>query len=285
MNELQEVELGLLKEFIEFCQEHHLQYYLVAGSALGAIRHQGFIPWDDDIDVALPREDYDRFIALAKEKFTGDIFLQTYETDPNYPYNFAKLRDSRTTYIERTYKFTRMNHGAWIDIFPLDGISKKSKKITFPMKWHVLRIWPRMWFIYPRCATRAPRKYWWPLDILLDIFMYPNYIWNVGHYLNHRIDKIMRKKKYDDCYYVAIMQGSWLSKEIMKKEYFGKGTKAMFEGLEVIIPEKYDEYLTNLYGDYMTPPPVEKQVFRHTHAGMDLSCPYNEYYKDYKKHK
>ncbi len=284
MNELQKVELNLLKIFIDFCAKHNLQYFLVAGSALGAVRHQGFIPWDDDVDVALPRKDYDRFIELAKDEFTGDIFLQTYETDPNYPYNFAKLRDSRTTFIERTYKFNRMNHGVWIDIFPLDGISKKQGKITFAMKWHIIRVWPRMWFIYPRCSTRVPRKHWWPLDILLDIFMYPNYIWNIGHYLNHRIDKIMKKKKYEECYYVASMQGGWLGREIMRRDYFGDGITASFEGIEVRIPEKYDEYLRSLYGDYMKLPPESKRVVRHKHAGMDLNCPYYEYYKDYKRH-
>ena len=92
MTELQEVEFQLLKTFVEFCEKHNLKYFLVGGSALGAVRHQGFIPWDDDVDVALPREDYDRFIELGKKEFTGDVFLQTYETDPNYPYNFAKYK-------------------------------------------------------------------------------------------------------------------------------------------------------------------------------------------------
>lgn len=283
MTELQEVEFKLLKLFVEFCEKHQLQYFLVGGSALGAVRHQGFIPWDDDVDVALPREDYDRFIELAKKEFTGDIFLQTYETDPNYPYNFAKLRDSRTTYVEATYCFTNMNHGIWIDIFPLDGVSKKSGKVTGAMKYKLFRVWLRMWFIYPRCATRAPRKWWWPLDILLDIFMYPNYIWNVHHHLNHSIDKIMKKKKYEECYYVANLQGAWFGREIVKREYFGKGSKAMFEGLEVMIPEKYDEFLTAIYGDYMKLPPENKRVQKHHTKGSSVTMPYSEYKKNYKK--
>lgn len=282
MNELQEVEFQLLKVFIEFCNKHHLQYFLVEGTALGAVRHQGFIPWDDDLDVGLPREDYNRFIELAKKEFTGDIFLQTYETDPNYPYNFAKLRDSRTTLVEKVFRYCNMNHGVWIDIFPLDGISKKKKRITWAMKWRVLRTWPRMALCFPRCYTRKVRKRKWPLDILINAIMYPSYIWNYKHHMNHRIDRMMKKKKYEDCYYVANMQGAHFVNEIIKKEHFGKGVKATFEGIEVIIPEKYDEYLTFIYGDYMHPTPGEHC---HVNAGMDLKTPYYEYQKDYKKEK
>lgn len=283
MNDLQKVELNILKTFVEFCDKNDLQYFLVGGSALGAVRHNGFIPWDDDVDVAMPRKDYDKFIELGKKEFTGDIFLQTWETDPNYPYNFAKLRDSRTTYVESTYKFTRMNHGAWIDVFPLDGISKKQGKVTFAMKMRVARVWPHMWFLYPKCATRKLRKNRWPIDILVNLFMYPNYIWNINHHQNKRIDKIMRKKSYDDCYYVANMQGAWVGKEVVKKEWFGNGVKAKFEDLVVNIPENYHEFLSAVYGDYMKLPPVEKQVSKHKTSGFDLNTPYYEFKKDYKK--
>lgn len=283
MTELQEVEFQLLKTFVEFCEKHNLKYFLVGGSALGAVRHQGFIPWDDDVDVALPREDYDRFIELGKKEFTGDIFLQTYETDPNYPYNFAKLRNSNTTYVEATYCYTQMNHGIWIDIFPLDGVSKKSGKVTFAMKYKLFRVWFRMWLIFPRCATRRPRKWWWPLDILLDLFMYPNYVWNIHHHMNKRIDKIMKKKKYEECYYVANLQGAWFGREIIKREYFGEGRKAMFEGMEVMIPEKYDEFLTAIYGDYMKLPPENKRCAKHHTKGADVHMSYKDYKKNYKK--
>jgi lipopolysaccharide cholinephosphotransferase len=285
MNDLQKVEFELLKIYIDFCEKHNLRYFLVGGSALGAVRHQGFIPWDDDVDVAMPREDYDKFIELGKKEFVGEIFLQTYETDPEYPYNFAKLRNSKTTFVEWVYQFTNMNHGVWIDIFPLDGISKKQGKINFAMKWRIYRIWPRLLLIGAKSVSRYPRKWWWILDILLDIILLPFMLFNIGHFMNKRIDKIMRKKKYEDCYYVANMQGAWFGREIVKREYFGNGTKAMFEGMEVMIPEKYDEFLTSIYGNYMKLPPIEKQVGKHNHAGYSLEIPYNEFKKNYKKGK
>ena len=91
MNDLQKCQLDLLKAFVAVCEKHNLRYFLVAGSCLGAVRHQGFIPWDDDIDVGMPREDYDKYIELQKEYEGTKYFIQTYKTDPHYLYNFAKV--------------------------------------------------------------------------------------------------------------------------------------------------------------------------------------------------
>ena len=126
MNEIQKVELNLLKEFVKVCEKNNLRYFMVGGSALGCVRHKGFIPWDDDIDVAMPREDYEKFMKMQDE-LPSYCFIQNYKTDPHYIYNYGKLRDSRTTFIESYYKYHRINHGVWIDIFPLDGISSKMK--------------------------------------------------------------------------------------------------------------------------------------------------------------
>ena len=114
MNDLQKKQLDILKAFIKVCEKHNLRYFLVGGTALGAIRHKGFIPWDDDIDVGMPREDYDKFVLLQDEYKGTPYFIQTYKTDPCYIYNFGKLRDSSTTFIESQYKNHRINHGVWI---------------------------------------------------------------------------------------------------------------------------------------------------------------------------
>lgn len=126
MNDLQKCQLEILKEFIRVCTKHHLQYYLVGGTCLGAVRHQGFIPWDDDIDVAMPRKDYDLFITM-QDQMKPPYFIQTYRSDPNYIYNYAKVRDSSTTFIENYFACHQINHGVWIDVFPLDGISERDE--------------------------------------------------------------------------------------------------------------------------------------------------------------
>lgn len=284
MNELQKVELGLLKEFVDFCEKNHLKYYLSAGTCLGAIRHKGFIPWDDDIDVMMPRPDYDRFLEIGQEHFSGDIFLQTWKSDPYYPYNFSKLRDSRTTYIEKTYRFTPMNHGAWIDIFPLDGCkTPKNGKRTFSIWYHSVRTWPHMWLIFPRCITRVPSWKTCITDILIDAFFYPNYIWNINHHENKVIERIFKKYDYETHEYCINMQSGNIGKDFFPKSYLGEGKLVQFEDILARVPDNYDAYLTQLYGDYITPPPEKKQVGRHKHGGMDLHKSYKEYRKNYKK--
>ena len=125
MNDLQKRLLVILKEFARVCGKHNLRYFLNGGTCLGAIRHKGFIPWDDDVDVMMPREDYEKFLTLQYEYEGTPYFIQSWKSDPRYTYGFAKLRDSSTTFIEDFYRNHRINHGVWIDIFPLDGMAKK----------------------------------------------------------------------------------------------------------------------------------------------------------------
>lgn len=135
MTPLQQKEFQLLKKFIDICDYLNLTYYLVCGSCLGAVKYQGFIPWDDDVDVALPRDDYEIFIEKASQYLEDNQFLQNYHTEPDFPIIFTKLRDSSTTFIEKTAANLDINHGIYIDIFPLDGYPKnKAKSLILEIK-------------------------------------------------------------------------------------------------------------------------------------------------------
>ena len=111
--------LDLIVEFDRVCKQHGFKYYLFYGALLGAVRHHGFIPWDDDFDVAMPREDYDRFIKLSSD-FREPYFLQTPYTDPESCYSYAKIRNSNTTGLSELFKYQKFNHGIWMTVFPLD---------------------------------------------------------------------------------------------------------------------------------------------------------------------
>jgi len=281
MNELQKVEFELLKVFIDFCNKNNLTYYLSDGSALGAIRHQGFIPWDDDIDVVMPRPDYDKFISLAKDVFTGDIFLQTYETDPYYTYCFAKLRNSNTTYVETYFKHSKINHGLWIDIFPLDSLSRKPTKKRKFINYKLRRVWLMIYLSYPRSAIKRIRGKFFLTDALYNGFMYLNYFWNAKSIMSKHLEKVMTKIPYDEAYYITNYLGGTSTRKVFTKDLFGEGRLVKFEGIDVLVPAKVEEYLTILYGDYMQLPPEEKRVSKHKNAGCDLNKPYYEFNKRY----
>ena len=121
LNELKKSELEIFKSFLTVCEKLNVKYYLVEGTLLGAVRHKGFIPWDDDIDVGMLREDYELFIEKATEFLPENLFLQTYITDTEYSHGFAKIRNSQTTFIESNVRDCKINHGIYIDIFPLDN--------------------------------------------------------------------------------------------------------------------------------------------------------------------
>ena len=121
---LKQIQTNMLKEFIEICENNKLQYFVIYGTLLGTIRHKGFIPWDDDIDVIMARNYYETFMKIGQKSLSEHLFLQNHITDKNYLCNFAKIRNNETTFIEIATQNIDINHGVYIDIFPLDGLAK-----------------------------------------------------------------------------------------------------------------------------------------------------------------
>ena len=281
MNDLQKCQLEILKAFIAVCEKHNLTYYLVGGTALGAVRHKGFIPWDDDIDVGLPREDYEKFIKLQNEFVGTKYFIQTFETDPKYIYNYAKLRDSSTTYIENFYKTFQMNHGVWVDIFPIDGMSMEdvpAEKLAKKVKknWARVRL-PYVWALRRKFSKRTFFK-----DLAINALAILFFWGNVGHWNNKRTDRINKEIPFDKAVLVGNRFGINYKREAMPREVYGKGVEGVFEGVKVMLPSQTDTYLTLLYHDYMKLPPIEKQVGHHYNSGFSLTEGYEEYIKKHR---
>lgn len=138
MKQIWKTELDIVEEFVKICKKHSLKYSLAGGTLIGAFRHGGFIPWDDDIDLEMPREDYDRFLDVAQRELPAHLFLQTTKTDPGRVVNFAQIRNSNTTCIDPHWVElgTVFNAGIGIDIFPVDGVPD-SKMRYFTTKWLV----------------------------------------------------------------------------------------------------------------------------------------------------
>lgn len=281
MNELQQKQLDLLKEFIKVCDKHNLKWFLIGGSTLGAIRHKGFIPWDDDIDLGMPREDYDKFMELQYEFEGTPFFIQNFKSDPCYIYNYGKLRDSSTTFIENFYKNHRINHGIWLDIFPIDGISREMKEPK-KLAYKIRHIWFQVWLAYLPALRRKVRKETWFKDILLNIVAGLFYIFDIAHYRNKKVERYIHKIPLSEAKMAANCFGFNMKKEAMDANIFKETIKVPFEDIEVNVVKDYDTYLRNIYGEYMTPPPADKQVGHHYNKGFDLHMGYEEYMRKHK---
>ena len=281
MNPLQAKQLDILKAFIRVCEKHNLEYFLVYGTALGAIRHKGFIPWDDDIDVGMPRADYEKYIQLQSEYEGTPYFIQTFKSDPCYIYNYAKLRDSSTTFLENAFKNHRINQGVFIDVFPVDGMSREEgdrEKIGKKNKF----IWRQVYFSYLPALRRKVHKRTWFKDILLNIVAGLFYVFDIAHYRNKRVERFVRQVPLEEAKMAGIMFGFTWRINCMPAEIFRETIKVPFEDIEVKVVKDYDRYLTLLYKDYMKFPPKEQQVGHHYNSGVSLEQGYEDYMKEHR---
>lgn len=272
MNDLQKTEFDLLRELIRICDTLELKYYLVCGSALGAVKYGGFIPWDDDIDVALPRPDYELLCQKAPSMLPDDMFLQNFITDPNYPILSSKLRDLNTTYIEKNMQDLDIVHGVFIDVFPIDGLpNTASEQKKYLKKLHAFE---------RRRSANLPRKrgvgiglrslgiYW--INRLTGIYR------NTGKTLR-KLTEYVKRYSPEKAEIWCIHHEERSHSAFNSAEWYGEGTEAVFEGLTVRIPEKYDLYLTKRYGDWRADLPDDQKVGHHYYTVCDLDLPYAEY--------
>ncbi len=257
--------LEMVKYLDSFCKENQIEYYIVYGSCLGAIRHKGFIPWDDDFDVGMTLENYNKFISLCKTKLdTNKYFLQTLETEPNYYLSFAKLRDINTTLIEEGNKNIPITYGVYIDIFPIVGLPKGK------LKRAILSI--NRAFALSANINVINNKFLYKIfRIILKIFGKKNIL--------KYCSKQAIKYSCQDCEeWCSIFDGDGLEINSTTKTIMGKPTYVPFEDIELPIPEKYDEYLKHIYGDYMKIPTKEQiKAKEHTAYILDLEHSYKEY--------
>ncbi len=245
-DQIKAVELQLLSAFINCCNKLGLSYYVLGGTMLGAVRHKGFIPWDDDIDVGMPRADYECFLEKAQAILPEYYFVQSRKTEPELPNNFAKLRDSRTTFIESSLKDRRINHGVYIDVFPLDYYPedpKEQRRLDMLIKILTLRIRPVftlrkenrhsiMAEFGAAAAAKAIALKYRTVDDALD----------AREELFKSTPPSSRLTNF--C-------GAYGKKEIVPSGWFGEGADGEFEGMKVRLPKEYEKYLTQLYGDYL----------------------------------
>ena len=264
LSPVQEKLLSMLKWFHDYCQENGFTYYVVGGSMLGAIRHKGFIPWDDDIDVVLPRPDYDRLLRIFGEENDHYLLESPYTGNADYYYTYAKLYDTNTTLVEKSKRNCR--RGLYIDVFPLDGIGSTDKEVNK----NFLKVDRLNMFLMTRiCAITKRRGFLKNASIAVSR-MIPQIIVN-DHKLVLKVDKVASSFGYEDSKYVANLMGAYRRKEVMEKSIFGKPTEYQFEDIVVNGVEQYEEFLTHIYGDWRKLPSKEKQKTTHEYIEMNLN--------------
>lgn len=268
-------ELEIFEVFRDICERHDLKYFADSGTLLGAIRHSGFIPWDDDMDVAMLREDYDKFIEFAKDELQEPYFLQIPRSDDDYFYGHAKIRKNNTTairYIQYPEKY-KHHQGVFVDIFPLDNIPDNGFKHKihrfFAIKLMLFLYYSRYYYRLNSHSTASKIKH------KLGQICIPG---NRAAYRFYKFFewwiKLPDKKKskivaYTSVYYYLEDQASF------ERAWYDNKTEVAFENTHISVPDDYDKVLKKSYGDYLTPVKAPNQ---HGDVFFDLEHDYREYY-------
>lgn len=264
---LKQMLLDMLSWFHGFCVRNGLQYYVLGGTMLGAVRHKGFIPWDDDIDVGMPRADYLRLEALLRDQPEKRYILETpHSENADFFYPVTKLYDSHTTLVENTRR--RIKRGIYLDIFPLDGAGNSAEEAMAyfaPVKWR------RQLLLALTTGIRKGRSFRKNAAVIL-LRMIPER--KLGKKLLLDIERMSQRRGFDSCTWVGNMMGSWMERELMPRSVFGQPTPYPFETLTIFGPEDYDAYLTSLYGNWRELPSPEKRKSHHDFLVMDLEHSY-----------
>lgn len=267
IEEIKKCEYDILCEIDRLCKANDLRYTLCGGTLLGAIRHKGFIPWDDDIDIAMPRPDYEKFIQIANGENTG-IKVTCFNVDKKFKDLYAKVYDSATHIDEISVNRFGFECGVYVDLYPIDGLGEDYESaLSCFKKSSIYRelLNAANWKTYTRSKTHA----WYHELIRLPFFLITRII-NADK-LVKKIESTYVENKFDCSKYVAIVSGSYREREIFSREIYTDFIEVDFEIGRFVAIKHYDEYLSSIYGNYMQLPPIDKQVTHHS---------FNAYYKE-----
>ena len=265
LSDLQLLDLEALKAFLKFCETHGLRYYAIGGTLLGAVRHEGFIPWDDDVDVAMPRKDYDKLLSLvaAGNTIGEDFSIECWQAGDKIQSYFAKICSTKVEIQEEVLEEASVRKGYLVDIIPLDGTPERA----FMRKIYYGRV---MWLrflcgtanVHTGIVTSRPK---WEQCVLRVVRALRLYRFLSAPKIYRKMERLFRRQKSETASFAGTMMGAYKTKEIVPRTYFGASYDECslwkFEDLEIRGPKEWDAYLTHMYGDYrILPPESERKV-------------------------
>ena len=252
LEEAKKIEFDILKNIADFCEKNNLRYFLAYGTLIGAVRHSGFIPWDDDIDIWMPREYYNRFKEIYYDE--NNVYKVVKPQDKISRHSFVKVIDTRTAKIEKSIDYKNGYLGIDVDVFPLDGQPLTESDY---LEWYnkLQKIYKRYQFLVIDNKGSLKRNVFLPIIKCLV----GKKIW-----LLKKAELLHKEYSYAESEYIGTVESVYNSKNNRyKKEWFDKTVDVSFEGYSFKAPAGYDGILTAMYGDYMKLPPVEKQKIHH----------------------
>lgn len=266
LRKLQLTQLYILKQISKICEENGLKYYLCGGTLLGAVRHQGFIPWDDDLDITMYRKDLERLIEIVQIKHSDTMFVQTFQTDSKYTRYIPKIRLNNTVQAERGTGDDEIHHGVYVDIFPLDHVTKQG---GFGLWLRGKMV--RLLFAY-KTTRHSKSKSATKIKLLLKkclkgfTYLVPNKL------INWMFDWVCTISDKPGAKYTTSFASHYRwKKQLVDNSVYGEGTFLKFEDAEFRVPSKYLDLLTQVFGEnYMQLPPVEKRNSGHTLVKIDV---------------
>lgn len=257
---VQNIELEILESFLEICEKHHLTYFALAGTGIGALRHQGFIPWDDDIDVGLPRADYEKFLEIAARDYKDRYYILNAETDENYPLMTTRWCKNGTVFWEEPLKDVHCNFGIFLDIYALDEVADDPRKLKkqahaawFWSKMMILRALPYPVLPFTGFKKKAAHGFCACVHFFLKLFhVSPKWLYG-------KCKRASMKYTGSGSDTMAYLCDTSPYANMLTKEQLYPLRKLPFEHLTLNFPNKLEDMLTSVYGDYMQLPPVEKR--------------------------